>query len=147
MRFGRMQAYCDKGQMTVEFMAAVPVLIIVALIAVNALTFFGDCAAFDNQFREAVRVSATSPAYGQDSSASSALVKEALASSFARDNLDTQVAVQGSAGGVTTFTGSLVYAPTLFGLGLRQEVLGVALPTLTHKVSLSVDCYKPGVLL
>ena len=49
---------CDeRGQMTVELAAAFPVLIIVAVIAVNALAFFSECAAFDAE-NEAVRVSA-----------------------------------------------------------------------------------------
>ena len=35
----------------------------------------------------------------------------------------------------------------LFGLGLKSEVMGVALPKLSHTEELVVDCYKPGVLL
>ncbi len=52
--------------MTIEFVVAFPVMLIVAAIAVNACSFFGVCAAFDNDFRDAVRTCATSPAYGQD---------------------------------------------------------------------------------
>ena len=37
----------DGGQATVELAVVLPVVIIVAVIAVNALTFFGACAAFD----------------------------------------------------------------------------------------------------
>ena len=46
----------SSGQMTVEFVAALPVLLAVAAISVNALTFFGWCAAFDDDFRDWVRV-------------------------------------------------------------------------------------------
>ena len=81
----------SSGQMTVEFVAALPVLLAVAVISVNALTYFGWCAAFDDDFRDSVRVYAASPAYGQ--------------------------------------------------------VMGVALPKLSHIEELVVDCYKPGVLL
>lgn len=56
----------EAGQMTIEFVVAFPVMLIVAAIAVNACSFFGVCAAFDNDFRDAVRTCATSPAYGQD---------------------------------------------------------------------------------
>ena len=70
----------DSGQMTVEFAVAFPVFVIVAVIAVNALLFFSDCAAFDRLARE-------------------------------------------------------------------SSVFGVALPVLEHSVSLTVDTYKPGVLL
>lgn len=144
--FSRRPDLSEHGQMTVEFMVALPVLIVVALIAVNALTFFGDCAAFDNAFREAVRVNASSPAYGQDTSQCVALVKANLDRGFERENVHVKVAAEGAAGGTTAFQGTLEYAPTLFGLGLRQEVLGVQLPNLQHSVQLSVDCYKPGVL-
>lgn len=43
------------GQMTVEFAVALPVVVVIAVIAVNALAFFSDCAAFDNLFRDAMR--------------------------------------------------------------------------------------------
>lgn len=137
----------EKGQMTVEFMAAVPVLLVVAVIAVNALTFFGDCASFDNLFRDAVRTQAASPAYGQDVAQSASLVETTLKGSFDRSNLKVQVGVEGVSGGLSSFTGTLEYWPTLFGMGLRQEVWGVQLPSLKHSVRLSIDCYKPGVLL
>ena len=52
---GVMRTCDERGQMTVELAAAFPVLIIVAVIAVNALAFFSECAAFDNVFRDAVR--------------------------------------------------------------------------------------------
>ena len=57
---GVMRTCDERGQMTVELAAAFPVLIIVAVIAVNALAFFSECAAFDNVFRDAVRVHVTS---------------------------------------------------------------------------------------
>ena len=75
---GVMRTCDERGQMTVELAAAFPVLIIVAVIAVNALAFFSECAAFDNVFRDAVRVHVTSPAAGQGIEQSSALVQTAL---------------------------------------------------------------------
>ena len=56
----------ENGQMTVELAVALPVLLAVAAIAVNALLFFSECAAFDVASRDAVRIHAASPAYGQD---------------------------------------------------------------------------------
>ena len=49
--------------------------------------------------------------------------------------------------GHISFSATLEYMPTLFGLGLKSEVMGVALPKLSHTEELVVDCYKPGVLL
>lgn len=142
-----MQARDERGQMTVELAVAFPVLIVVAVIAVNALTFFSECAAFDNAFRDSVRVFATSPASGQGIEQSVALVQADLAAAFDAANEEARVSVEGAAGGHTRFTGTLEYDPTLFGLGLRSSVFGIALPPLTHAASIAVDCYKPGVLL
>ena len=52
-----------QGQMTMELMAVLPVAILIAIIAVNVLVFFGDCASFDRVARNAIRVYATSPSY------------------------------------------------------------------------------------
>lgn len=142
-----MRACDDRGQMTVELAVAFPVLIVVAVIAVNALAFFSECAAFDNALRDAVRLHATSPASGQGIEQSSALVQADLAAAFDAPNEETRVSAEGTAGGHVRLTGTLEYAPTLFGLGLRSSVLGVGLPPLTHAASIAVDCYKPGVLL
>ncbi len=142
-----MQARDERGQMTVELAVAFPVLIVVAVIAVNALTFFSECASFDNAFRDAVRVYATSPASGQGIEQSVALVQADLAAAFDAANEEARVSVEGAAGGHTRFTGTLEYAPTLFGLGLRSSVFGIALPPLTYAASIAVDCYKPGALL
>lgn len=137
----------ETGQMTVELAVAFPVLIIVAVIAVNALLFFSECGAFDNAFREAVRVHATSPSYGQGIEQSRAQVESALTTSFDQSFEAAHVSVEGVAGGYARFSATLEFSPTLFGLGLKSSVFGVALPSLTHTVSFTVDCYKPGVLL
>ncbi|MFR3090638.1 MAG: hypothetical protein ACLTMP_01895 [Eggerthella lenta] len=107
--------------MTVELAAAFPVLIIVAVIAVNALAFFSECAAFDNVFRDAVRVHATSPAAGQGIEQSSALVQTALSAAFDAENEAVRVSAEGVSGGHTRFTGTLEYMPTLFGRGCGRR--------------------------
>ncbi len=137
----------SSGQMTVEFVAALPVLIAVAAVSVNALTFFGWCAAFDNDFRDLIRVYAASPAYGQGIGDTCALVERALDERLSADNLSVSVSAHGISAGHTSFSATLEYMPTLFGLGLRSEVMGVAMPKLSHTEELVVDCYKPGVLL
>lgn len=137
----------EQGQMTIEFVVALPAMLAVAVIAVNACTFFGLCAAFDNSFRDAVRVCATSPAYGQDIAQSCTLVEEQLADVAHADNVEIEVVARAVSQGHTTFSGVLRYRPMLFGFALKSEVFGVALGTLTHADELTVDCYKPGVLL
>ena len=118
--------------MTVELAVALPVLVAVAAVAVNALLAFSECAAFDNAFRDAVRLNATSPAYGQGLEQSRAAVQSDL---------------EGASGGHVRFTATLEVSPTLFGLGLKRSVFGVELPKLVHSAELAVDRYHPGVLV
>ncbi len=135
------------GQMTVEFVVVFPVLIIIAVIVVNALLFLSECAAFDRSARDAIRVHAASPAYGQTIEQSLARIDTTLHDRFNKDHLSSSVGVTGGVGGLTTFTATLMFKPTLFGLGLKESVFGVSLPALKHAVSLTVSVYRPGVLL
>lgn len=137
----------DSGQMTIEFAVALPVLIAVAVVASNALLFFSECASFDRIAREAVRVCATSPAYGQGLEQSCAQVQSFIDQSLSAPYLSSEVGVSGGGLGHATFTATLEFSPTLFGLGLKDEVFGVALPRLKHTVAMTVDIYKPGVVL
>lgn len=137
----------EEGQATVELAVALPVLVIVAMIAVNALLFFSECAAFDRVARDAVRVQAASPAYGQSVEQSVALIATSLDASFSEPYLSSSVSASDAGSGHTTFTATLEFSPTLFGLGLKDEVFGVPLPHLHHSTALTIDVYKPGVLL
>lgn len=136
----------ERGQMTIELVAVLPAALIIAIVVVNALTFFGECAAFDRLSRNAVRLCATSPGYGQTVADSAAKVQALLEEGMAADNLSVEVGVEQDALGHMRFTMTLRYLPTLFGLGLRDQVLGVALPALEHAETIVVDSYKPGML-
>jgi hypothetical protein len=131
--------------MTVEMMAVLPVAIIIAVIAVNALVFFGDCAAFDRVARNAVRVYATSPSYGVQAGQSQASIESAVEAAAGGEFTSVEVACEGMGGGLTRYTVTLDYAPNLFGMGMRESVLGVSLPRLKHSTSLVVDTYKAGI--
>lgn len=137
----------DSGQMTVEFMVTLPVLLIVAVIATNALLFFSECAAFDRMARDAVRIYACSPTYAQSSEQSCSQIKEVLQASFENEYLECEVTFSSASMGHTTYISTLIFHPTLFSMGLRSEVLGIKLPQFKHFVELSVDTYKPGVLI
>lgn len=137
----------ESGQMTVEFMVMLPVLLIVAVIAVNVLLFFSECAAFDRLAREAVRIHACSPTYGQSSERSCSQIDQMIKESFEEEYLESSVSVSGSSSGHLTFTSTLVFHPTLFGMGLRSEVLGIALPHFEHSVAYTIDPYKSGVFI
>lgn len=133
--------------MTIELAVAMPVLIIVAVIAVNAITFFADCAVFDRVAHEAVRVYAAAPAYGQGPDQSCALVEENIVAALDAENIEVEVSHGVTGFDFDQYTATLVFHPTLFGLGLRSEVFGVALPSLTHATSYVVDTYKAGVIV
>ena len=146
-RWQRVFADDRRGQMTVELAAAFPVLIVVAVIAVNACAFFHECAVFDRVASEAVRVHAAAPAYGQTSGTACASIEQALQSELDAPNLAIAVSRGAVGADFDKYTATLEYYPMLFGMGLRSEVFGVALPHLTHEVSLVVDTYKAGVVI
>lgn len=135
------------GQMTVELAVAFPVMIAVAVVAVNACTFFADCAVFDRVAHQAVRVHAASPGYRQTASESCALIEGDVRSALNAPNVEVSVACSSAGFDLQRFTATMTYAPTLFGLGLRSEVFGVQMPRLSHSTSLAVDVYKPGVIV
>ena len=141
------RAWFDRGQMTIELAVALPVLIAVAVIAVNAMTFFADCAVFDRVSCEAVRVHAASPSYGQDVGRSVSLIEEAVREQMSEENLSVSVGHRTVGLDFDEFTVELSFRPTLFGMGLRSQVFGVSLPQLKHEARYVVDCYKPGVVI
>ena len=135
------------GQMTVELAVAMPVLIVVALIAVNGCTFMADCAVFDRVSQEAIRVHAPSPAYRQTTARSCELIEQEIRSVMDAKNVNVSVACSHEALDFERFTATLEYSPTLFGIGMRSSAFGVELPRATHSTSLVVDVYKPGVMV
>lgn len=134
----------DAGQATVELAVVLPVAIVLAVIVVNALSFFEACAAFDQLARQAICAYAPSPEAGQGPAEVAALVESELEEALGTSNLAIEVTVQGRAGSYQRYCGRLSFAPTLFGLGLKDEVFGVSLPRLVHEVDLTVDAYRPG---
>ena len=135
------------GQMTVEFVVAFPVMIMVALVATNALLFFSECAAFDRIVQESARIHLASPAYGQSLEQSSAAAEQEISKRFDKDYLSFSTTYSQSGSGHISFTANLEFSPTLFGMGLRSEFFGLSLPSLHHSSTAVIDSYKPGVLL
>ncbi len=137
----------DSGQSTVEIAVAFPVMIIVAFIAVNAMLFLSECAQFDRVVRQSVRTYATAPSYGETTAQINARIQSSVEVALREPYLSISVGSEGSAFGYITYTATMEFSPTLFGLGLRSEVFGIALPKLRHSAALTVDTYRPGVLL
>lgn len=124
-----------------------PVALALAVIAMNAGLFLSECAAFDRIACDAIRAEATSPPFGEGLGDACARVKETIEGDFARDFLSVEVESEPADGRMVAYSATLRFVPTLFGLGFKSEVFGVALPSLSHTVSLTVDPYRPGVLL
>lgn len=135
----------DGGQMTVGLAVALPVVLVVALVSYNALAFFSDCARFDRVARNAVRICAVSPAYGQDVQQRAAAIESLVGEGMASAGLACSVVVSASSG-AECYEATLEYKPTLFGMVLKGSVFGVDLFTLKHSVRMSVDSYDPGVI-
>lgn len=139
----------EGGQMMVELAVMIPVLVAVAAVAINAVLFFSECAAFDRIARNAIRIESVSPAYGQDAGESASLVQRVVDDAMhisEKDYLESSVSVSGGVGGRQTFHATISFSPTLFGLGLKSSVFGVALPRIEHSAELTVECYRPGML-
>lgn len=136
-----------RGQMTIELAAALPVLLAVALLATNALVFFGQCAVFDRAAHQAVRVHAAAPAYGQGASASCALAEADIRQALGGANVEVSVTCSAAGRDLERYTATLVFSPSLFGYGLRSQAFGVQMPRLTHTTEYVVDSYKPGVIV
>lgn len=136
----------DDGQMTVELAVTMPVLIIVAVIAVNACTFLYQCAVFDRVAHEAVRAYAASPAYESGPAQACSSVEQAIGSQLDAPNLDIGVSHAAVGADFDEYRATLTFHPTLFGMGLRSEVFGVSLPPLVHETVYVVDSYRAGVV-
>ena len=137
----------DAGQATVELAVVLPVAIALAVIVVNALSFFEACAAFDQLARQAICAYAPSPDAGQGSAEVVALVESELEEALGTSNLAIEVTVQGRAGSYQRYCGRLSFAPTLFGLGLKDEVFGVLASEARPRGRSDGGRYRPGVLL
>lgn len=137
----------ESGQSAVEIAIAFPIVIIVAVIAVNSMLFLSECAQFDRVVRQSIRVHATAPSYGETTAQISSRIQSSVQEAFEEPYLSISVGSEGSGFGFTTYTVTMEFTPTLFGLGMRSEVFGVALPKLRHSTALTVDTYRPGVLL
>lgn len=135
----------DDGQMTIGLAIALPVMLAVALVSYNALFFFSECARFDRIARNAVRICAVSPAYGQDMQRRAASVESMIDEALASEELSCFVTV-GASAGLECYEATLEYHPTLFGASLRGSVFGVELFTLRHVTSLKVSSYDAGVI-
>ncbi|MDR1015848.1 MAG: hypothetical protein LBL67_00015 [Coriobacteriales bacterium] len=144
------------GQMAVELAVCIPVMISLALVAFELITYLGLCARFDRVVAEAVRVQAASPAASAyTASARRGAVQTAIVEAMegavaqARLRIDTQLvqakdnpACAAVFGANETYRATLSYQPWLFG----QTIFGSDFGRLEHSAQNTVQPYRPGVL-
>lgn len=128
--------------MTVELCIVIPVVIIIAAIAFNAITFFGYCAEFDRLFRNETRVLVVAPPSGVDAASAVSQIDSDSWFNGAGGNPRAEISIESETGNVSTVKGELSYRPTLFGLETRQEVFGVPMPELKHSTQLTIETDK-----
>ena len=133
-----------KAQMTVELAVVFPVLIIVAVVMVNALSFAGECARFDRVARNSLRCENATPSIDENAESALSRTRETLTADFASDNESVNVNVAGENWSNVELECELLWRPTLFGMGLKSEVFGVHMFELTHKTNLTIDTHRAG---
>ena len=116
----------DGAQMSVELMVVLPVAIGLALVLVNGLSFMASCASLDRIARNAVRVYATSPAYGKDQAAIIAEIEDTVRAEAPASIATCEVGVDAGFLGQVTYRITVDFSPTLFGLGLRSTATKIS---------------------
>lgn len=150
----------ERGQMAVEMVVVLPILLAVLGIMVNLMVYLGDCARFDRVAAEAVRTQAASPGFGEYRSVSRAQDVQALIElSFAGSDylfFEVTVSESGFGGGPEeagigfsltpfqeTYICSMQYRPWGFG----DSFFGIHFSGIPHTRNYVIDPYRPGVLL
>ena len=135
-----------RGQATVEMAVVFPAVLILVVISFNAMNYLGICASFDRVFPQQVRVFAAAPRFGLNQGDAVANVQQALADKYAQECSNVSVVVSEDGWGNSVFQASFEYEPTFFGLQYRTNLFGVQIPTLSHRTSFALNCYRPGVI-
>ena len=133
-----------KAQMTIELALVFPILIVIASVMVNALSFASECSRFDRIARNALRCETATPAIEENSSQALERVQDALTSNFLFENETVLTSVNGSSGSSVVYECELKWSPTLFGMGLKSEIFGIRMFELSHKTTLVVDPHRSG---
>lgn len=146
------------GQMTVELAVVTPVVIVVALIVVNLMSFVGACAAFDQAALDAVLAHGVAPSGEQSEVAAVEEVREALSESLGHEG-SCEVSVRAENVGERATAASFVVSPLLtryvctlsfYPWPTRLRLPGITLEAplaLVHERELVVDRYRPGVVV
>lgn len=129
---------CVRAQMSVELCIVLPVVIVIAAISFNALSFFSYCASFDRDMRNSVRLWVAAPPSRFNLYSALDMAWTQLDYLYSADNVAISFEYEETDDRMVEVEALLEYRPTLFGLPTRGEVFGVRLPALTHRSQLVV---------
>lgn len=147
-----------RGQMAVELMVVMPVLVALVIIALDCMVYFGDCARFDRIAGEAVRLHAASPASAEYGAADGAgeIQQEIGMAMKNPDRLSFSVSCEGavvSGGEEANSIISFIPQPRAYKCVLHYTpwplssgAFGVQPVSMSHEKSYVIDPYRPGVI-
>lgn len=147
-----------EGQMTVELAVLTPVVIVIALVALNLMGYVEACAAFDQAAQDAVLAHGVAPSGEQSPERAVEEVADALAEALGREGrCEVGVRAEGvSEGGrQTSFAVSPLLTRYVCTLTYRPWPRLVRLPGVTfeaplalrHEREIVVDHYRSGVVV
>jgi len=142
-KFIRKNACDQSGQMSIEFVIAFPVMLMIALILCNACLCTSECAAFDRLSKDAIRTFGTSPSYEQRINDCAVDIQNHLSTSFEKDYLSVDVQAEQCASNQVRYVAHLNFYPTLFGRTFSGNVFGIQITPISHESSLVVQPYQP----
>lgn len=142
--------------MAVEMACLIPVAVVMALVTYNLMVYVESCATFDRICKEAVLAQGVSPAGEQSLANAVEEVEESVGESLGRGRSCSvsvaaeQLGLAGVASGIspllTRYTCTLTYRPWPSGISVAGVSMQAPL-VLTHECSLSVDRFRPGVVI
>ena len=144
----------DAAQATVEMAVTAPVLIVLALIVFNTMSFASAVARFDRVAPDIVLAHGVSPE-GDGGMAAVDAVESHLGDAMEGYDLEIEVTCEDAAadgsmlslvGGLRTYRCTMRYAPWPSGLSIAGVDLG-APALLSHERSVTVDPWRPGAVM
>lgn len=144
---------CQKGQMFVETALVLPVVLVVALIAINLFEFADMCSKFDRVTADQIIAHGISSSHSANEDASENLAQRIRTALNCDNNCDIVVSLEGESEGsgnmVSVFPKyqvTLKYKP--WPHSLRLPLVSLESPLcLTHTTSIVVSPYKSGVVI
>lgn len=137
----------NAGQMTVEIAVVFPVVIVIAVILFNALSFASLCASFDRLATNEIRSICSSLSLEESEEENFDALVRNLNESFNDKNVSVACKKLHLSGSFMEYTCELNFFPTLFGMELKKSIFGMDLPPLKHIQKLVVDQKKEGDIL